>query len=63
MVLTPTTPDWANDLPIYTHPNDIKTLIMIVNELGQQVNPSSVFNGNVLFYIYNDGTVEKVIKQ
>ena len=59
LILTPTTPDWAQDLPIYTHPNDIRTLIRVVNELGQEVNPTNQFNGSVLFYIYNDGTIEK----
>lgn len=63
LILTPSTPDWANDLPIYTHPNDVRTLIRVVNELGQLVNPSNVFDGTVLFYIYNDGTVEKHINQ
>ena len=58
----PDLPDWAKDLPIYTHPNDIRTLIRVVNELGQEVNPSNQFNGSVLFYIYNDGTIEKRIK-
>lgn len=62
LILTPTTPDWAKDLPTYTHPNDIRTLIRVVNELGQEVTPSNQFNGSVLFYIYNDGTVEKHIK-
>ena len=62
LILTPTTPNWAQDLPIYTHPNDIRTLIRVVNELGQEVNSSNQFNGSVLFYIYNDGTVEKHIK-
>ena len=62
LILTPTTPNWVQDLPMYTHPNDIKTLIRVVNELGQEVNPSNQFNGSVLFYIYNDGTVEKRIK-
>ena len=62
LILTPTTPDWAKDLPTYTHPNDIRTLIRVVNELGQEVNPLNQFNGSVLFYIYNDGTVEKHIK-
>ena len=62
LILTPTTPDWVKDLPIYTHPNDIRTLIRVVNELGQEVIPSNQFNGSVLFYIYNDGTVEKHIK-
>lgn len=62
LILTPTTPNWAQDLPIYTHPNDIRTLIRVVNELGQEVIPSNQFNGSVLFYIYNDGTVEKHIK-
>jgi hypothetical protein len=30
--------------------------------LGQEVNPDDAFKGEVLLYLYSDGSVEKVIK-
>lgn len=40
-----------------------RTLVRIVNLLGQEVNmDEDQFEGGVLFEIYNDGTVEKVIR-
>ena len=41
------------------HPNDIRTLVRVVNMLGQEVVPANQFAGEVLLYLYNDGTVEK----
>nr|MCS5663219.1 hypothetical protein [Flavobacteriales bacterium] len=40
-----------------------RVLVKVINVLGQEVilNNDS-FNGKVLFHIYNDGTVEKVVK-
>ncbi len=40
-----------------------RVLVRVINVLGQEVilNNDS-FNGKVLFNIYNDGTVEKVVK-
>ena len=61
--LEPTVPQWAIDMPVDVHPNDIRTLIRVVNMLGQQVNPQDQFKGEVLLYLYNDGTVEKKIVQ
>ena len=46
-------------MDVQNHPNDIRTLVRVVNMLGQEVNPSNQFNGEVLLYMYNDGTVEK----
>ena len=57
--LTPSVPKWALDMEVELHPNDIRTLVRVVNELGQEVDPSMTPNGTVLFYIYNDATVEK----
>ena len=58
-VLTPTVPVWALEMEVENHPNDIRSLVRVVNMLGQEVNPAEQFNGEVLLYLYNDGTVEK----
>jgi len=60
--LTPTVPQWAIDMEVEMHPNDIRTLVKVVNMLGQEVNPITQFKGAVLLYLYNDATVEKKIK-
>ena len=57
--LTPSVPQWALDMEVELHPNDIRTLVRVVNELGQEVDPNSTPYGTVLFYIFNDATVEK----
>jgi len=59
--LIPTVPAWVIEMDVQNHPNDIRTLVRVVNMLGQEVNPSNQFNGEVLLYLYNDGTVEKKI--
>ena len=59
--LTATVPAYVYDLPVLNHPNDIKSLVRVVNMLGQEVNPDDQFNGEVLLYLYNDGTTEKRI--
>ena len=58
-LLSPTVPTWAVEMEVENHPNDIRTLVRVVNMLGQEVNPTEQFNGEVLLYLYNDGTVEK----
>ena len=58
-ILIPTVPQWAIDMQVEQHPNDIRTLVRVVNMLGQEVNPADQFKGEVLLYLYNDGTVEK----
>ena len=58
-VLTPTVPAWAIAMEVESHPNDIRSLVRVVNMLGQEVNPAEQFNGEVLLYLYNDGSVEK----
>ncbi|MDG1396678.1 MAG: hypothetical protein P8P86_09020, partial [Flavobacteriales bacterium] len=57
--LSPSVPNYVYDLPILTHPNDIKTLVKVVNMLGQEVGAERQFKGDVLLYLYNDGSVEK----
>ena len=57
--LVPTVPSWAIEMEVQNHPNDIRTLVRVVNMLGQEVNPADQFKGEVLLYMYNDGTVEK----
>jgi hypothetical protein len=57
--IQPTVPQWAIDMPVEIHPNDIRTLVKVVNQLGQEVVPENEFKGEILYYLYNDGTVEK----
>ena len=57
--LVPTVPDWVIDMEVELHPNDIRTLVRVVNMLGQEVNPKTEPKGTVLLYLYNDATVEK----
>ena len=59
MELMPTVPEWVHDLEVEKHPNDIRTLVKVVNMLGQEVDPEKQFKGEVLLYLYNDATVEK----
>ena len=58
-VLNPTVPAWAIEMEVENHPNDVRSIVRVVNMLGQEVNPAEQFNGEVLLYLYNDGTVEK----
>ena len=51
--MTPTIPQWAIDMPVMVHPNDIRTLVRVINMLGQEVNPADQFKGEVLLYMYN----------
>ena len=59
--VSPTVPGWAIDMEADIHPNDIRTIVKVVNMLGQEVNVADQFSGEVLLYLYNDGTVEKRI--
>ena len=59
--MTPTVPEWAIEMEADIHPNDIRTLVKVVNMLGQEVNVDEQFKGEVVLYLYNDGTVEKKI--
>ena len=60
--IQPTIPQWAIDMETSIHPNDIRTLVRVVNSLGQEVNPESEFEGTLLYYLFNDGSVEKHMK-
>ena len=57
-----TVPQWVIDMPTEMHPNDIRTLVKVLNILGQDVNPTDAQKGTTLIYLYSDGTVEKKIK-
>ena len=59
--MTPTVPYWVHDLPIISHPNDSRSLVKVVNMLGQEVDIKSQFKGEVLLHLYSDGSVEKHI--
>jgi len=61
MNLNLTVPSYVYDLPILNHPNDIKSLVRVVNMLGQEVSPDDQFKGTILLYLFNDGTTEKRI--
>lgn len=60
--VSPTVPQWVIDLPADVHPNDIRSLVKVVNMLGQEVNPEDSLKGTTLIYLYNDASVEKKIK-
>lgn len=60
--VSPTVPQWAINMELPTHPNDVRSLVRVVNMLGQEVNPEDVFKGEVLLYLYSDGSVEKTVK-
>jgi len=53
-------PQWAKDMaPI--HPNDVRTLVRVVNMLGQEVSVETQDKNTPLLYLYNDGSVEKIL--
>jgi hypothetical protein len=58
----PQVPNWATEMEIPSHPNDTPSLIRVVNMLGQEVSPANVFEGEVLLYLYSDGSVQKAVK-
>ena len=57
--LIPSVPQWAIDMKVDLHPNDIRALVKVVNILGH--DPETEPKGTVLIYLYNDATVEKKI--
>ena len=57
--LMPTVPAWAIEMEVQNHPNDVRSLVRVVNMLGQEVAPANEFRGEVLLYMYSDGSVEK----
>jgi bisphosphoglycerate-dependent phosphoglycerate mutase len=48
-------------MDVSVHPNDIRSLVKVVNMLGQEVNPAHQAKGTPLMYLYNDASVEKKI--
>ena len=59
--LSPTVPQWAIDMPAESHPNDTRTIVKIINLLGQEINLVDAPKGSTLIHLYSDGTVEKKI--
>ena len=59
--IMPTIPQWAIEMEAAVHPNDVKTLVRVVNTLGQEVQPENEFEGRILYYLYNDGSVTKKV--
>ena len=59
--IMPTIPQWAIEMEAAVHPNDVKTLVRVVNTLGQEVQPENEFEGRILYYLYNDGSVAKKV--
>ena len=57
--LNPTVPSYVHELPILNHPNDIKSLVRVVNMLGQEIRVQEQAKGEIVLYLYNDGTTEK----
>ncbi len=45
--MTPTVPAWAFEMEAELHPNDIRSLVKVVNMLGQEVNAKDQFPGEV----------------
>ena len=60
--VSPTVPEWAIALPAELHPNDVRSLVKVVNLFGQEVAPETCNKGTTLIYLYSDATVEKRIK-
>ena len=60
--VSPQVPNWVHDIVVPTHPNDVRSLVTVVNMLGQEISPNDAFKGEVLLYLYSDGSVEKKIK-
>ena len=59
--IMPAIPQWAIEMEAAVHPNDVKSLVRVVNTLGQEVQPENEFEGRILYYLYNDGSVEKKV--
>ena len=62
IALHPSVPQWVIDMPVEMHPNDIKSLVKVVNLLGQEVDVNETPKGSTLIYLYNDGTVKKELR-
>jgi len=60
MELTPSVPQWALEMAP-EHPNTERTLVKMLNLLGQEVYDNGIRLGDVVLHLYSDGTVEKHI--
>jgi hypothetical protein len=60
MELTPSVPQWALEMAP-EHPNTERTLVKMLNLLGQEVYDNGIRIGDVVLHLYSDGTVEKHI--
>ena len=59
--INPTVPEWVLEMPLEQHPNDVRSLVRVVNLLGQKVNPEDCSKGTTLIYLYSDASVEKKV--
>jgi hypothetical protein len=57
--LSPSVPQWVLDMPVESHPNDTRTIVKVINLLGQEINIEDASKGSTLIYLYSDGSVEK----
>lgn len=56
----PEVPDWAIEMAP-KHPNDTKVLVKKMNLLGQEVLSDEYSQGEVILYLYSDGSIEKIM--
>ena len=54
--------DQPTSIRIFVSSSESRELIKIVDVLGRVLDPEKVIENTTLFYIYSDGSVEKVIK-
>jgi len=54
-------PNWAFEMAP-THPNEERLVVRKINLLGQEVIESQVMTGEIILYLYSDGSVEKFIR-
>ena len=59
--ISPTIPEWVLEMDVEIHPNDIRTLVRVIDMLGHEVSPDEQFVGQVLLHMFNDGSVEKIV--
>ena len=52
---------WTQSTSVRISDSNEGSLLKVVDILGREVNPNKVIDNTTLFYIYNDGTVEKKI--
>ena len=59
--ISPTVPEWVLEMDVDIHPNDIRTLVRVINMFGHEVSTDEQFSGQVLLHMFNDGSVEKIV--